>query len=150
MSLADSDTAKRDETTQAVEGDDAATDGRTLAAGINAGRGQPTEAGFLGERPVNVADDGPANDGVTSRGTDNSEGTTDLIDLSDVNDVGRGDGDPDGIRSADGDSDSAHVSCLIDRLPPSLTVDQRTIAADLIRANATLFSRSEEDIGRTN
>ena len=42
------------------------------------------------------------------------------------------------------------MNCLIDRLPSGLTVDQRTIAANLIRANATLFSRSEEDIGRTN
>jgi hypothetical protein len=50
----------------------------------------------------------------------------------------------------EGRCDSAHVDCLIERLPASLTEDQRTRVAKLLRANADVFSRSDEDIGRTH
>jgi len=43
----------------------------------------------------------------------------------------------------------AHIQCLIDGLPVDLTTTQRETAAAFIRSRASIFSRSEFDIGRT-
>jgi hypothetical protein len=51
--------------------------------------------------------------------------------------------------SADEHCGSTYVDCFIDHLPLSLKDDHRIKVANLVRANAALFSRSEEDIGRT-
>jgi len=48
------------------------------------------------------------------------------------------------------DDNCAHVQCLIDGLPRTLTDDQRQEAAEFIRSNAAIFSKSEYDLGRTN
>jgi len=43
-----------------------------------------------------------------------------------------------------------HVQCVIDKLPEQLTEEQKLAAADFIRQNADIFSRNDEDIGRTH
>jgi len=45
------------------------------------------------------------------------------------------------------DGDFSHVQPVIDRLPDSLTEDQRQQAIALIKRNADVFSRSEYDVG---
>ena len=48
------------------------------------------------------------------------------------------------------DDDCSHVQPVIDKLPPSLTAEQREQAIALIRRNADIFSRSEFDVGCTD
>ena len=43
-----------------------------------------------------------------------------------------------------------HVQCVIDKLPEQLTKEQKLAAADCIRQNADVFSRNDDDIGRTH
>ena len=43
----------------------------------------------------------------------------------------------------------AHMQCLIDGLPVDLTSTKQETAAAFIRSRASVFSRSEFDIGRT-
>jgi predicted aspartyl protease len=135
--------------TDAKRSDDTGTETRTLAADFAAGREQSTEAGLREERPADVCLNG---DEETSVKTADLAVATGLIDLTDA---GSGSSGLDVRLDADNDSvgeydDSAHVDCLIDRLPLSLTDDQMIKVANLVRANAALFSRSEEDIGRTH
>jgi len=47
-------------------------------------------------------------------------------------------------------NDYSHVQPVIDKLPPSLTAEQRVQAIDLIKRNADIFSRSEFDVGCTD
>ena len=47
------------------------------------------------------------------------------------------------------DDDCTHVQPVIDRLPDSLTADQRQQAIELIKRNADVFSRHEFDVGCT-
>ena len=51
--------------------------------------------------------------------------------------------------TSDGD-DFSHVQPVIDKLPSSLTAEQRAQAIDLIKSNADIFSRSEFDVGCTD
>jgi hypothetical protein len=44
----------------------------------------------------------------------------------------------------------SHIQCIFDALPPELTQEERQQAVDFIQKNASLFSKSEFDIGRTN
>ena len=48
------------------------------------------------------------------------------------------------------ENDFAHVQPVIDRLPATLTDDQREQAVELIKRNADIFSRHEFDVGCTN
>jgi hypothetical protein len=122
------------------------------ADGVPAGRNCPTVAGHREERPADVGQIGPTGSGGTGDSTANSAATADLIDLTGPEgeerlvDVDRTTDDD----LTEGRCDSAHVDCLIERLPASLTEDQRTRVAKLLRANADVFSRSDEDIGRTH
>lgn len=43
-----------------------------------------------------------------------------------------------------------HVECVIDALPKCLTTNERELAAQFIRENASRFSKSEYDLGRTD
>jgi transposase InsO family protein len=45
-------------------------------------------------------------------------------------------------------TDDAHIQCLIDGLPPSLTEEQRMMAAKFLREKASIFSKSATDLGR--
>jgi predicted aspartyl protease len=135
-----------------ILGDGTVTETQTRADGVPAGRNCPTVAGHREERPADVGQSGPTGSGGTGDSTANSAATADLIDLT------RPEGEErqvDVDRTTDDDltegrCDSAHVDCLIERLPASLTEDQRTRVAKLLRANADVFSRSDEDIGRTH
>jgi hypothetical protein len=44
----------------------------------------------------------------------------------------------------------SHIQCIFDALPPELTQEERQRAVVFIQKNASLFSKSEFDIGRTN
>jgi len=46
--------------------------------------------------------------------------------------------------------DFAHVQCIVDCLPPDLSVGERARAVQFIRGYADIFSKSEFDIGRTD
>jgi len=43
-----------------------------------------------------------------------------------------------------------HVQCIISKLPRELTSEQRNKAIEFICCNASAFSRSEFDLGRTH
>ena len=78
---------------------------------------------------------------MTARETVDSMVTYDLIDIGSEDSNLDGDHCTDGIMN-EGHADSSHLDCLIDRLPPSLTDEQRITVANLVRANA--------DLGRTH
>jgi len=48
------------------------------------------------------------------------------------------------------DDGFAHVQPVIDKLPETLTVEQREKAIALIKRNVDVFGRHEFDVGRTN
>ena len=48
------------------------------------------------------------------------------------------------------DDDCSHIQPVIDKLPSTLTAEQRKQAIALIRRNADVFSRHEFDVGCTN
>ena len=48
------------------------------------------------------------------------------------------------------DDEYAHIQCLVDDLPSTLTDDQRMGATRFIRDNAGVFSKSEYDLGHTD
>ena len=48
------------------------------------------------------------------------------------------------------DGGFAHVQPVIDKLPETLTVEQREKAIALIKRNADVLGRHEFDVGRTN
>jgi len=52
--------------------------------------------------------------------------------------------------SSDCDGDFAHVQPVINKLPESLTAEQRDKAIELIKRNADIFGRHEFDVGCTN
>ena len=52
--------------------------------------------------------------------------------------------------SADDDEDFSHVQPVIDKLPSTLSEEQREQAIRMIRRNADVFSRHEFDVGCTN
>ena len=47
-------------------------------------------------------------------------------------------------------ADLSHIQPIVDKLPSSLTPDQRERAIELIKRNADVFSRSEYDVGCTD
>jgi len=47
------------------------------------------------------------------------------------------------------ETDVGHAQCMIDDLPTDLTVEQREHATHFIFGNASVFSKSEFDIGWT-
>ena len=47
-------------------------------------------------------------------------------------------------------ADVSHIQPIVDKLPSSLTPDQRERAIELIKRNADVFSRSEYDVGCTD
>jgi hypothetical protein len=152
VSIVKADETGSDESFDGVLGDGTATETRTRADGVSAGRDCPTVAGHREERPADVGQIGSTGSGGTGDSTANSVATTDLIDLTGPEgeerpvDVDRTTDDD----LTDGRCDSAHVDCLIDRLPASLTEDQQVRVTKLLRANADVFSRSDDDIGRTH
>jgi hypothetical protein len=141
-----------DESLDGVVGDDTATVMRTRAAGVPASRNCPTVAGHLEERPADVEQMGLTGSGGVGYPTANSAATADLIDLTETGgkerrvDVERTTDDD----LTEGHCNSAHVDCLTDCLPASLTEDQRMRVTQLLRANADTFSRSDDNIGRTH
>jgi hypothetical protein len=48
------------------------------------------------------------------------------------------------------ENELSHMQCIFDALPPELASEERQQAIDFIQRNASLFSKSEFDIGRTN
>jgi hypothetical protein len=148
VSIVKADETGSDESFDGVLGDGTATETQTRADGAPAGRNCPTVAGHREERPADVGQIGPTGSGGTGDSTANSVATADLIDLTGPEgEERRVDVDDD---LTEGRCDSAHVNCLIDRLPASLTEDQRVRVTKLLRANADVFSRSDDDIGRTH
>jgi len=78
-------------------------------------------------------------------------GTASQVEIADVlSSFGDGDG-PDSNMAARRveETDSTHVQCMTDDLPTDLTVAQREQAIRFIFNNASIFSRSEFDIGKT-
>lgn len=75
----------------------------------------------------------------------NSDVVDNAIKCATVHSVTLSDAPP--VASSD---DFSHIQPVIDKLPPTLTADQREQAIDLIKCNADVFSRHEFDVGCTN
>jgi hypothetical protein len=152
VSIVKTDETGSDESFDGVVGDGIATVTRTRADGVPADRNCPTVAGHVEERPADVGQIGLTGSGGAGDSAASLVATADLIDLIDTEgeerrvDVERTTDDD----LTEGRCNSAHVDCIIDRLPASLTEDQRMRVTKLLRANADVFSRSDNDIGRTH
>jgi hypothetical protein len=57
-----------------------------------------------------------------------------------------GDREVKGVTESD---ENQHIRCVLERLPSSLTNEQRCQAVELITNYSTTFSKSDFDIGRT-